>query len=240
MARSSKWLLGSLLAAVLAASGLSLQAHAQTAPPCDPGPPDPYSGGLPPCEDLRQTTISLSLTFGPPGTLFQVKAEGFEPGSPVDITFGGEVVRTTVAQPKGSSGTALGARGGALAVAAPIRLLAMLGARTHLVAQADPTVGAIDETVAVPDVSPGTYDVCVVSPGSETACGAFRVTPKTSVLGVSFTRGGSGGGGASVSVLGRTFSRTGLAILPWVALGVILIVGGRYLVVRSRTRNQRA
>jgi hypothetical protein len=169
--------------------------------------------------------MSLSLTFGPPGSDVEVVASGFTPGTPVGILFGGQEVRTATAKP--GTGTALGASG--LAVLRPERLLAAVG-----LAQAD-AVGGIEETIKVPDVSPGMYDVCVSSRETETVCAAFRVTERASVAGVSFSRGDDG-----VRVLGRTFARTGASIALLVALAVGFLLLGRSLRAAGRRRRARA
>lgn len=84
---------------------------------------------------------------------------------------------------------------------------------------------SIHETVRVPEVQAATYDVCVSAPDAQSACAPFHVTPGTVVAGVSFTRGGGG-----------SLAKTGLMLLPFLVLAVILILGGRYLVAKSRAR----
>jgi hypothetical protein len=83
----------------------------------------------------------------------------------------------------------------------------------------------VDQTVQVPDVAAATYDVCVSAPNAQSACAPFHVTAGTVVAGVSFTRGGGG-----------SLAKTGLMLLPFLILAVILILGGRYLVAKSRGR----
>lgn len=228
-----------VLALLVAFLGLGLPAYAQQNPGGNPGggnpgggnpggdpgrscdnPSDPYSGGNPHCDEQNRLTIELSLESGPPGSTFVVDASGFEPGDTATITFGGVVVRTSTATPK----TALGS--GRLAVIGaflPVQLPFLRGQTTG--------GASISERVTVPDVAPGPYDVCVSADGAGTACDTFRVTPGTSVGGASFTRpAGNGTGGTSVSGL----ARTGLALLPFLVLAVILVVLGRYLVSKSR------
>ena len=205
-------------------------------PPCDPpgcdqGPPDPYTGGNPNCSNRQRPDLNLSLDFGPPGSDLRVQASGFEPLSTVAITFGGQVVRTATAQPQGGATAAGTSR---LAVLRPDRLLAAVG----LIRAQSASNGAIDETIQVPDVRPGLYDVCVSSEETETACGTFRVTAKTSVAGVTFSRGGDGDDG--VRVLGRTFARTGFGITLLLILGVGFLLVGRSLRAASRRRRVRA
>jgi hypothetical protein len=177
--------------------------------------------------------MSMSLTFGPPGSDLRIKASGFDVGQAVDIYFGALLMRTAHATP--DTGTALGIPSGLAALRPDVLLGRVFGGARPQAA----TVGAIDETLAVPDVSPGLYDVCVASDGNETACGTFRVTAKPSVLGVQFSRGTSGGSGG-VQVLGRTFARTGINVAILAFAGVSLILLGRSLRAGSRRRRVRA
>ena len=121
-----------------------------------------------------------------------------------------------------------------LAALQPTRLLAALRGSTVRAQADDATTGGINETITVPDVRPGLYDVCVQSSGNETACGTFRVTAKTVVGGVSFSRGGDEGIGTRV--LGRVFARTGVGIVTLLLLGVSLVLLGRYILGKTRPR----
>jgi hypothetical protein len=192
-----------LVAALLVGSAAGLLVLAAPAPAQTCGPSDPYSGGNPNCEQQAQLTIQLSLQSGAPGTSFVVDASGFKDGDTATITFGGTVIATSTAS---SGGTGL----------AVFRPTAILGQAAK---------ASIHETVKVPDVAVGTYDVCVAAPNAQSACAPFHVTPGTVVAGVSFTRGG-----------GDSLAKTGLMLLPFLVLAVILILGGRYLVAKSRAR----
>ena len=182
---------------------------------CNPAPEEPYSGGRPPCEEPNDITLTLSLSAGPAGTPVDVKASGYDVGDRVSVSFAGQVLVTATATSDGGSGVT--------AAIQPARLLGL--------AQAAPR-GAISETIVVPNVAPATYDVCVAAEGAKTACSPFRVT-STAVAGVSFSRDTGG-----ASVLGRVggLARTGWPFLPFLLLAVILIVLGRYLMAKSRSR----
>jgi hypothetical protein len=186
---------------------------------------EPYSGGTPGGESEAQLVMALSVGSGPPGSNVVVEATGFKNnGDTATITFGGTVVKTSTASTSTSTG---------LAVVRPAALLALAdavlpGRLTALRGQAS-TKPSIRETIQVPNVGAGTYDVCVSAANAQTACAPFRVTSETRVLGVQFSRGDSGGGV-------RGLARTGFMLLPFLLLAVILILVGRYLVAKSRAR----
>ena len=192
---------------------------------------DPYGGGE---QCPRQITLVIDLEFGPAGTRLRIRAYGFNPGDAVTLTFDGVIVYQGTAQP-GTGQTALGQQ--PLATAGLNMLRSLLG-------QAD-EAGGIDQTITVPDKPPATYPVCVSGSGAQ-ACGSFRITAATEVLGNQFERGGTtasggstaSGGTSGTRVLGRTFARTGVAIATLVLLAVILILVGRYLLVASRRRRR--
>jgi hypothetical protein len=208
------------VAACVVLGALLLQfvpARAQTTTTvCEPGPPDPYTGEQTPCEELRIIRLTLSITSGPPGTRVRLVAEGFLFDARVDITFGGLLLRTvTASQPGQAMGSA------PVAVARPARALLSL-MPGHGQPRAQTVVGRIDEIITIPDVAPGRYDVCVISPGSATACAPFQVTAPGAAP-------GAGGGGG--------FARTGLYLVPLVLIGVAVLVTGR--VLRSSGRRRR-
>ena len=219
-----------LFAAVLMASSLAFVASAlpATAQECQE---DPYGGGeqCPP----PQITIVLDLEFGPAGTRLRVRAYGFNAGDEVILSFDGVIMYTGPAVP-GTGQTALGEQ--PLAAAGLNMLRSVFG-------QAD-QAGGIDQTITIPNKPPAVYPVCVEGSGAQ-ACGSFRITPGTAVLGEQFERdstttGGStaSGGSTGTRVLGRTFARTGVAIATLVLLAVILILVGRYLRVAGRRRRR--
>ena len=87
------------------------------------------------------------------------------------------------------------------------------------------TDGCAQSNFNVPNVGAGTYDVCVVTSGYATVCGAVRVA------GTTFARGGGGVGGAGGSVA-RSLASTGFGLLGLVLLGVGLLSVG--VVLRRR------
>ena len=91
--------------------------------------------------------------------------------------------------------------------------------------------GAIREDISVPCVEAGTYDVCVSAPNAQTACSAFRVNETARVLGVRFSNDGAGGAGGAGG-----FARTGITLLAYLIAAVILILIGRFLVAKTRSR----
>lgn len=91
--------------------------------------------------------------------------------------------------------------------------------------------GAIRAPITVPSVAAGTYDVCVSAPNAETACAPFRVTEAVRVLGVNFSRDTAGGAGGAGG-----FARTGITLLAYLIAAVILILIGRFLVAKTRSR----
>lgn len=91
--------------------------------------------------------------------------------------------------------------------------------------------GAIREPITVPSVAAGTYDVCASAPNAETACAPFRVIESARVLGVRFSRDDTGGIGG-----GRGLANTGITLLAYLIAAVILILIGRFLVAKTRSR----
>jgi len=146
----------------------------------------------------------------------QLSAGSGEPGSTVVVDASGfkqgdtatiTFGGTVVATTNASSGSA------GLAVFRPTRILGQSAS------------ASIHQPITVPGLATGTYDVCVSAPNAQGACAPFRITPGAEVLGVTFTRGGE-----------DSLAKTGLVLLPFLVLAVILIVGGRYLVAKGRAR----
>jgi hypothetical protein len=216
-----------VLAAAVLASAVALFAPALPASgqQANCPPPDPYSGSQ---QCPNEISLSLSLQFGPAGVSLRIRAFGFNAGDPVTGTFDGVVMFTATAR----------AGVGQTAMARPTFAAAGLGALRSVFGQSNER-GGIDETIIVPDKPVGTYPVCVSGSGAQ-GCGDFRITP-TEVQGVNFTRNGGGTGGqvathSGTRVLGRTFARTGIAVMALVLLGVSFILVGRFLRVASKRR----
>jgi hypothetical protein len=220
-----------LCGTVLATASTPVWAQSTTSTTCPSGPPDPYSGGEANCQENRDVQLNVEIRFGPPGSLIRIRATGFVLGARVDITFGGELLRRTTAGQQQQGQQGLGRS--RLATVRPDRLVAAILGRTTVRPQS--AVGSIDETVAVPKVAPGVYDLCVISPGSKTTCVPFRVTAETSVLGSNQTRETQGTQGTKV--LGVQFARTGLMLVPLVLAALAAIVIG--LRLRSHGRRRR-
>lgn len=88
---------------------------------------------------------------------------------------------------------------------------------------------------AVPAVAPGAYLVCAIAAGAPAKCTTFIVP--TTVLGISFSRGGaplvSAGNPNSVIAF------TGFGLVRLLALAAALIAAGWFLVRRDRRRGRR-
>ena len=237
MQRRWRAAIGVLAGLTLLASAVVVGSATPAKAQADCPPPDPYSGEQ---QCPRKITLVLDLQFGPAGTRLRIRAHGFNAGDPVSGTFNGTVVFQTNATP-GTGQVALGGQ--------PSFAAAGLGAIRSLFAQADDGLGGVDQTITVPNLPPATYPVCVSGSGAQ-ACGEFRITPGTAVLGSSTSRdsdgstiNGTASGGTTSSgtkVLGQSFARTGIAVATLLLLAVSLIVAGRYLRVASRRRRSHA
>jgi hypothetical protein len=193
------------------------------------GQQDPYTSSTtsPPEEDRPR--LRLSLQAGPAGSTIRIRAFGYRPGARVTVTFGGRVV--VVATAEAGEGETAGARPGL--AAAGLGLLQRLN-----LAQADDNAG-IDETFAVPAVSPGTYPVCVSSAGEETVCADFTVTGQSGIRGVQDSESAGGSNGSNgASRGGSGFARTGGFLLGIAAAGVGAVLLGTFLVMTQRRSRQ--
>lgn len=221
-------------------------------PQCNPGKGkgDPYSCNTTTTAKPHPAPhLVLSLHIGPPNSIVNIQVCCVESGQPITVTLGGVTVLSDTAQP--GVGAALGAVHAApshpFAAISPLALLRALGvgARPHV----RPEVGVFDSGIndhfTVPDIAPGTYDICASTPGFPPGCDTFTVTAKATVLGEQILRGGQTGGqtGGSVSATRQggvgTLARTGLEVLLFVLVAVGLLVMGRFLVVASRRSSRR-
>lgn len=76
--------------------------------------------------------------------------------------------------------------------------------------------GCVDTLVTIPrNLSAGSYELCAVPVGQQSACAVIRIA-------------------SSSRVAGRGFARTGLMVLPWVLGAVAAVAIGRVLTRRAR------
>jgi hypothetical protein len=193
------------------------------APSIASGQQDPYTSSTVASSSTTEAPcvvdLQLSVEVGPAGVRVNARAICYDVNVHVDITFNGVIVGG--GDTKTASGTGLGSN--RLAALSPVRLLAAVGRPRAVRAEVSPANG-VDVSFLVPPVPPGNYAVCAVSPGYPTACEQFQVLAAGSAA-----RGGSSG---------SSFARTGLRVLPFVFVALLLVAAGRVLVSRSRSRSR--
>lgn len=221
MTRRSRWtgasavVLGcSLLAAVVMTLGGAGAAAAQG------GPNDPYSGGgvTPPAVTLR-LTVTIAPNPARPGETVTATVCGAVDGLAIQVTFDGGLVATGTAGANGcalisfvvpAGAAALGPPGGATAARPELAVVSGLGSRLL------GFLGVADQGTAVD------HQVCALAAGAVPACTTLVLTAATpAVLTVPTPTGGH-------------LAFTGIDLALMVAVAMVLIVAGSYLVQRSR------
>ena len=227
---------------LLVAATLVLGLGGFVAAPSATAQQEPYSSSTtttPPSSPPLHITISIHT--GPAGVRVRIVVCCLPVGTRLTVRFNGIVVVVLIAQQGVGTGEALVAGSHhPLAAVQAGHLVATVGDFLHLGrARAAANDAGVDGQFVVPDLAPGVYPVCASAPGAEPGCTDFRVMPRGSVLGETFTRGrvSANRPGSTSGLTGLV--RTGIEVALLVIAAVGLLVLGRFLVLASRRSSQR-